>query len=144
MITSKIILAWAQKGILSFYQRPYIPKHYVMLKSLPISVMVFAVNISEGNCGKKSIYELLIMWVSCDLDFFFLKLSLNKGTWGKTGKTSLHYLSSFHDLLCFCVEVEISPQGFEQHLCSDPHPLTIDGGKLLDTETQSHILILMF
>ena len=44
----------------------------------------------------------------------------------------VNHLSSFHDLLCFCIEVEISPQGFEQHLCPDPHPLTVDVSKLLD------------
>lgn len=49
-----------------------------------------------------------------------------------TNKEQLHYLSSFHDLLCFCIEVEISPQGFEQHLFFDTHSLAVDVSKLLD------------
>lgn len=44
----------------------------------------------------------------------------------------LPHLSSFHDLLCFCVEVKISPQRFEQNFSLDAHPLAVDLGKLLD------------
>lgn len=44
----------------------------------------------------------------------------------------LRYLSSFHDLLCFCIEVKISPQRFEQNFTLDAHPLAVDLSKLLD------------
>lgn len=44
----------------------------------------------------------------------------------------LSYLSSFSDLLCFCIEVKISPQRFEQNFRLDAHPLAVDLGKLFD------------
>lgn len=52
------------------------------------------------------------------------------------------YLSSFHDLLCFGIEVEISPQGFEQHLLFDAHSLAVDVSKLLDATKHSKLFSL--
>lgn len=42
-------------------------------------------------------------------------------------------MSSLHDLLGFSVEVEVSPEGLQEYLSPDAHPLAVDLGKLLDT-----------
>lgn len=57
---------------------------------------------------------------------------LQKGCEEENTGPVFYYLSSLHDLLRLCIEVEISPQGFEQHLFFYPHSLAVDAGKLLD------------
>lgn len=47
------------------------------------------------------------------------------------------YLSSFQDLLGFSMEVKIPPQGSEQDLGVDAHPLAVDLSKLLDASKHS-------
>lgn len=59
-------------------------------------------------------------------------------------RSQLQYLSSFHDLLGFCIEVEISPQGFEQHLWPNAYPLAVDMGKLLNATKHTINSLLQF
>lgn len=50
-----------------------------------------------------------------------------------------HYLVNLHNLLSLHIYVVISPQGFQKNLLSDANFLTVDVGKVLNSERKARV-----